>query len=621
MATFPTNPAATTLVGDEIVPLTQGAVDKRTTTQGIADLFRGTTSAPIASATPALSAATGNLVSITGTTTITALGTVATGAEFTLVFAGVLVLTHNATSLILPTGANITTAAGDVAVVVSLGAGNWRCVGYERADGTPLVGGGGGMSNPMTTAGDVIIGGTAGAPVRLAAGTSTHVLTSNGAGVAPSYQAAGGSFTGGSLTTAINWAKGSDIASAATTNIGAATGNFVHITGTTTITALGTIQAGTPRVVRFAGILTLTHNATSLILPSAANIVTAANDTAVFVSEGSGNWRCVGYERASGAALVGGGGGLTHWTEAVNTTAPNAIVPVVSFTATNAASDVDAALIAKAAGATLAQISDSAVAGGNKRGSRATDFQKIRTTAAQVASGGESVVGGGRGNTASGTNSTVAGGISCIASGTGSFAAGTSATASGIQSVALGGTNGTATGTNAVSLAGGTANAESAVVIGATGATATAHGVQSAYVEGVMYGAAQRTRYTLHGATTSATPVTLTTETGAAAANNQVFFGSLNNRSGIYRGMVIARQPGNTGGKKTWEFVAHLDRDNGTLALVAAVTPTVVADSGVGWSVAVTANDTLKTLRVEATGAAATTVNWACYIHGQEVAG
>lgn len=52
---------------------------------------------------------------------------------------------------------------------------------------------------PMTTTGDLLIGGTSGIPTRLAAGsTSGHVLTSNGAGAAPSWQAGGG---GGSLTT------------------------------------------------------------------------------------------------------------------------------------------------------------------------------------------------------------------------------------------------------------------------------------------------------------------------------------------------------------------------------------------------------------------------------------
>lgn len=94
--------------------------------------------------------------------------------------------------------------------------------------------------------------------------------------------------------------KGTNIASAATTDIGAATGRFVHITGTTTITAFGTKTAGVERELIFDGILTLTHNATSLILPGAANIVTAAGDAAIFVSEGSGNWRCLSYQRANG---------------------------------------------------------------------------------------------------------------------------------------------------------------------------------------------------------------------------------------------------------------------------------------------------------------------------------
>lgn len=38
MATFAGNPAATSLTGTEIVPITQGGVDKRTTTQEIANL-------------------------------------------------------------------------------------------------------------------------------------------------------------------------------------------------------------------------------------------------------------------------------------------------------------------------------------------------------------------------------------------------------------------------------------------------------------------------------------------------------------------------------------------------------------------------------------------------------
>jgi hypothetical protein len=101
----------------------------------------------------------------------------------------------------------------------------------------------------------------------------------------------------------INQAKGSNIVSATTTDIGAATGNFVDVTGTTTITGFGTVQAGTLRYVRFTGVLTLTYNATSLILPGSANILTAAGDRATFVSLGSGNWLCLEYLKASGLAI------------------------------------------------------------------------------------------------------------------------------------------------------------------------------------------------------------------------------------------------------------------------------------------------------------------------------
>ena len=112
---------------------------------------------------------------------------------------------------------------------------------------------------------------------------------------------------GGGMTGAINEAQGADIASATTTDIGAATGNSLTVTGTTTITGLGTVQAGTRRIVTFSGALTLTHNVTSLILPTAANITTAAGDVAEFSSLGSGNWKCTNYQRADGTSLVGGG--------------------------------------------------------------------------------------------------------------------------------------------------------------------------------------------------------------------------------------------------------------------------------------------------------------------------
>ncbi|NDD75634.1 MAG: hypothetical protein EBZ40_11765, partial [Gammaproteobacteria bacterium] len=95
------------------------------------------------------------------------------------------------------------------------------------------------------------------------------------------------------------------VASASTTDIGATASQRISVTGTTTITSLGTVP-NQLRFVTFAGALTLTHNATTLILPGSANIATAAGDAAVLSSDASGNWRCLHYQKADGTAVVGG---------------------------------------------------------------------------------------------------------------------------------------------------------------------------------------------------------------------------------------------------------------------------------------------------------------------------
>lgn len=88
--------------------------------------------------TVTLSSTTGFYVNITGTTTIVDFGVAAAGTLRLLTFTGSLTLTHNAVSLILPTGANIITQAGDCAMLISLGAGNWKCIGFIRISGKAL---------------------------------------------------------------------------------------------------------------------------------------------------------------------------------------------------------------------------------------------------------------------------------------------------------------------------------------------------------------------------------------------------------------------------------------------------------------------------------------------------
>lgn len=96
--------------------------------------------------------------------------------------------------------------------------------------------------------------------------------------------------------------KGSSVTASATTDLGLATGNFLHITGTppVTITSFGTVSAGARFIVCFDIAVTITYNGTSLIIPGASNITTTAGDCMMLVSEGAGNWRVVGYFPGTG---------------------------------------------------------------------------------------------------------------------------------------------------------------------------------------------------------------------------------------------------------------------------------------------------------------------------------
>jgi hypothetical protein len=84
---------------------------------------------------------TGAYLTISGTTTITGFGSnCVIGQAKVITFSGVLTLTYNASSMIIPGSANITTAAGDTAVVVYLGSSNWKVALYQPIGGGALNG-------------------------------------------------------------------------------------------------------------------------------------------------------------------------------------------------------------------------------------------------------------------------------------------------------------------------------------------------------------------------------------------------------------------------------------------------------------------------------------------------
>lgn len=108
------------------------------TFSGVQNYAQGTDIA--SAATVNLTTATGNGLSITGTTGITAF-TLGNGMSRYVTFAGALLLTYNASTMKLNTGgANYTTVAGDSALVYALGGVIY--VSLIRADGLPIINGG-----------------------------------------------------------------------------------------------------------------------------------------------------------------------------------------------------------------------------------------------------------------------------------------------------------------------------------------------------------------------------------------------------------------------------------------------------------------------------------------------
>lgn len=106
--------------------------------------------------------------------------------------------------------------------------------------------------------------------------------------------------------------KGADVASAATLNIGE-DGDYFHVTGTTTITAIEGRPTGFEITLEFDGALQLTHNAVSLILFGGQNFTTVAGDILKLRSEADGgNWRLMS---------INGQGQIIGWPE---DTAPDA---------------------------------------------------------------------------------------------------------------------------------------------------------------------------------------------------------------------------------------------------------------------------------------------------------
>ena len=109
---------------------------------------------------------------------------------------------------------------------------------------------------------------------------------------------------GDALAGKLDFASNGNIASASTVDLSTLTGNFGVLTGTVTVTAWGTLQAGARVWLRCADATPITHDAVNAICQGGASFTTTAGDMLELLSEGGGAWR-IWIWRASGAPAVG----------------------------------------------------------------------------------------------------------------------------------------------------------------------------------------------------------------------------------------------------------------------------------------------------------------------------
>jgi hypothetical protein len=274
--------------------------------------------------------------------------------------------------------------------------------------------------------------------------------------------------------------------------------------------------------------------------------------------------------------------GLQYWTESL-TVVDSSQTAVVSLIVNGTQTNIDAVLKAQGLGAVA---NDDA---GNKRGEYAVDWQRIRSTTDQVASGNYSVIGGGSFNQATGLHSVVIGG--------------NNNTADADYALVLGGVNGNARGI------------KGAVIVPhyATGGQSNSSGkIQTGH-------------YLLGGDTVlSASPVDLTTDSsGNIDATNQI---TLVDNSAIYfSGTVIAKELYPTANPEivVWDLKGTVYRNagNSTTNLLSVVNPTIISgNTSTTWQLSVSTENNIGCLLVQVQGPSDKQVRWVAKIETIELA-
>lgn len=317
-----------------------------------------------------------------------------------------------------------------------------------------------------------------------------------------------------------------------------------------------------------------------------------------------------------GSAVGGGGGGVTGFASADNTSSPNDTVNIASLSVNSSSTNAGAAIVPKGTGAFMLGIPDSGTTGGDVRGASAIDLGIYRTSANQVASGSDSIVIGNR-MRASGTEA-IAMGKNSYASGYRAMAVGYDSNASSNYSInLLGGGGGGVSGQYGVAIGEGSkagtrgcsVNRGRAVTSSAFARGGGVQPLQTAYCE-------------YWGRTTDATTATISSE-GLNQSNTEAHYLSMV-PDGLYfyqqqfcyvSAKVIANDDTNSL-LRVWELSAAFRiADDGTVTQVGTTTKTVIHSEGSALnSTDIDTSLTNQYLKLDVTGVASTNIHWTAWI-------
>jgi hypothetical protein len=305
------------------------------------------------------------------------------------------------------------------------------------------------------------------------------------------------------------------------------------------------------------------------------------------------------------------------------TASPNNTVNHASIQATGGTTNVSVSIVPKGTGAFSLQVPDGTSAGGNARGANAVDLQTARDTAAKVASGGNSFVGGGARNAASNVYAAVVGGFGNLSNSSYGFIGGGISNVNGGAASCIVGGGWSDPGLDQL------ASANFTAIGGGAGNYATA---AIAFIPGGIEGLADRVNMTAHGnAKFSArgdnqwVRFLLQVKTTNATPTTMLLYSP--NRLTIPAGKVFAFTARITGIKSDGTAVAEylrkgvIKRIVNTTSLVGSI-ETIGTDieDNASTDVAITADDTNEALQINVTGIASETWRWAAVVEGVEIA-